>query len=94
MNVRFVDSPARQQFGRIFDILPGTEVKDSARHLMSMYREETSAEFQAGFIEGLGCALQLLDAYKASGQIEQYSELEQNLLTMLGAASRMPATNG
>jgi len=89
MHGPFVDFPSRQQFSRIFDILPRNPIKADAKNLMNRYQEETSDDFQEGFIEGLGCALQLLDLYKRDGNIEVYSELEQNLLTVLGAASRL-----
>ena len=90
MEVPFVDTPSREQYKRIFDILPVNAFKQDVRGLMDRYQQETSADFQNGFLEGLGCALTLLNQAKQEGTIADYSELEQDLLTVIGAASRLP----
>ena len=89
MEVPFVDSPSREQYKRIFDILPVNALKKDVRGLMDRYQQETSTDFQEGFLEGLGCALALLNHAKQEGTIDPYSELEQDLLTVIGAASRL-----
>jgi hypothetical protein len=89
MQTPFVDCPTREQYKRIFDILPVNTLKLDARGLMAQYQQERSEEFQEGFLEGLGCALSLLNRLKSEDKLPDYSELEQDLLIVLGAASRL-----
>ena len=86
---QFVESQALEHYARMFDVFSSDETKAQTLDTMQQYKSHCSNDFCCGFVNGLEYAMALLKEQTQDDSLATNSDYEQQLLTLLGAASKV-----